>query len=108
MIADGGGQAASWLRHRNGTSLMRVGLPSWPSLRKIATMEEPIRLATPADNQHYRELADKHRRIAGQCQSPGARQRILDLASWYEGRADHLETRGTSRMLKKGGGICAL
>ena len=59
-------------------------------------MGEPIRLAAPADSQHYRELANKHRNIARQCQSPGARRRILDLASWYEGRANYLDTRGTA------------
>jgi hypothetical protein len=59
-------------------------------------MEEPLRLAALADSQHYRELANKHRTIARQCQSPGARQRILDLASWYEGKANHLDTRGTA------------
>jgi hypothetical protein len=62
------------------TSLTCVGLIEAGSYGKI-TMEEPLRLAAPADSQHYRKLADKHRNIAGQCQSAKARQRILDLAS---------------------------
>jgi hypothetical protein len=59
-------------------------------------MEELLKLAPLADSRHYRELASKHRNIASQCQSPGARQRILDLVSWYEGRANHLDTGGAA------------
>jgi hypothetical protein len=58
-------------------------------------MEEPLGTAAPVDSQHYRELARKLRDIARQCRFPGARQEILDLASRYERRADHLDTRGT-------------
>ena len=43
--------------------------------------------------EHYRELATKLRDIARQCRFPGARQEILDLASRYEVRANHLDTR---------------
>jgi hypothetical protein len=57
-------------------------------------MGERVRLGALEESQHYRELAGKHRNIARQCQSSGARQRILGLASWYEDRANHLDTRG--------------
>ena len=55
-------------------------------------MEEPT--AVPRlDREHYRELATKLRAIARQCRFPGARQEILELASRYEGRANHLDKR---------------
>ena len=57
-----------------------------------STMEEPT-AAPRLDSQHYRELATKLRAIARQCRFPGARQEILELASRYEGRANHLDTR---------------
>jgi hypothetical protein len=57
-------------------------------------MGEQVRRGALEESQHYRELAGKHRNIARQCQSSGARQRILDFASWYEDRANHLEGRG--------------
>jgi hypothetical protein len=41
-------------------------------------------------------LAKKLREIARECRFPGARQEILALASRYERRADHLDTRGTA------------
>jgi len=56
-------------------------------------MEEPGTRAPRLDSQHYRELAIKLRDIARQCRFPGARREILDLASRYEVRADHLYTR---------------
>jgi hypothetical protein len=59
-------------------------------------MGEPKRAVAPVDSQHYRELASKLREIAHQCRFPGARQEILDLASRYEGRANYLNTRGTT------------
>jgi hypothetical protein len=59
-------------------------------------MGEPKSVVPPLDSQHYRELASKLREIAHQCRSPGARREILDLALRYEGRAKHLETRGTA------------
>jgi hypothetical protein len=59
-------------------------------------MGGPQRAVGPVDSQHYRELAGKLREIARQCRFPGARQEILDLASRYEGRANHLDTRGTA------------
>ena len=46
------------------------------------------------ESHHYRELASKLRDIARQCRFPGARQELLDLALRYEGRANHLDTRG--------------
>ena len=57
-------------------------------------MEEPGTGAPRLDSQHYRELAIKLRDIARQCRFPGARQEILDLASRYEVRANHLDARG--------------
>jgi hypothetical protein len=56
-------------------------------------MGEPKRVAASTDGQHYREMATKLRELARQCRFPGARQEILDLASRYEVRADHLDTR---------------
>jgi hypothetical protein len=55
-------------------------------------MGEPSR-ATMADNEHYQELASKLRGIARQSRSPSTQQKILKLASWYEARAKHLDTR---------------
>ena len=57
-----------------------------------STMEEPA-AAPRLGSQHYRELATKLRDIARQCRFPGARQEVLDLASRYEVRADHLDMR---------------
>jgi hypothetical protein len=48
------------------------------------------------DSEHYRELATRLRGIARQCRYPGARREILDLASRYEVRANHLDARGTA------------
>jgi len=59
-------------------------------------MGEPKRVAETTDGQHYRELASRLRGIARHCRLPGARQELLDLALRYEGRADHLDTRGTA------------
>jgi hypothetical protein len=56
-------------------------------------MEEPGTMAPRLDSQHYRELAIKLRELARQCRFPGARHEILVLASQYEGRANHLDTR---------------
>jgi hypothetical protein len=56
-------------------------------------MGEPKREVGPVDSQHYRDLANKLRDVARQCRFPGARQEILELASRYEGRAGHLDTR---------------
>jgi hypothetical protein len=56
-------------------------------------MGEPTRAVAPVDSQRYRELANKLRGIACQCRFPDARQKILNLASSYEGRANHLDTR---------------
>jgi hypothetical protein len=50
----------------------------------------------PLDTRRYRELANKLRGIAGQSSVPDARQKILNLASWYEVRANQLDTRGTA------------
>jgi hypothetical protein len=56
-------------------------------------MEEPKRVVATVDGQHYRELEAKLRDLARQCRFPGARQEILELASRYEIRADHLDAR---------------
>jgi hypothetical protein len=57
-------------------------------------MGEPKRKVEPVESQHYRELASKLQDIARHCRFPGARQEILALVSRYEGRANHLDTRG--------------
>jgi DICT domain-containing protein len=59
-------------------------------------MGEPKTAAAPVDSQHYREVAEKLRKIARQSRSPEAQQKILNFASRYEGRANHLDTRGTA------------
>jgi len=59
-------------------------------------MGEPKTAVAPVDSQHHRELAEKLRKIAHQCRSPEARQKILDFALRYEVRADHLDKRGTT------------
>jgi hypothetical protein len=56
-------------------------------------MEEPQRTVRPLDSRRYRELANKLRGIARQSSVPDARQKILNLASWYDVRANHLDTR---------------
>jgi DICT domain-containing protein len=56
-------------------------------------MGEPKTAVAPVDSQHYRELAEKLRKIARQSRSPGAQQKILDFALTYDGRADHLDNR---------------
>lgn len=59
-------------------------------------MGEPKRVVETIDGQHYHELASWLRGIARQCRLPGARQELLDLALRYEGRANHLDTRGAA------------
>jgi hypothetical protein len=56
-------------------------------------MGAPKRVVASADGQHYREVATKLRDLARQCRFPGTRQEILELASRYEVRANHLDTR---------------
>jgi hypothetical protein len=58
-------------------------------------MDKPPAGAGSDDSGHYRELASKLRNIARQCRFPGARQEILDLASRYEGRANHFDERNS-------------
>src|SRR5215469_5658977 len=65
-----------------------VGEPA-PLPRGNERMDDPQAGAGSRDSQHYRELASKLRDIARQCRLPGARREILDLASRYEGRANH-------------------
>jgi hypothetical protein len=62
-------------------------------------MREPKTAVPPAYGQRYRELAEKLRKIASQCRSPGPRQKILDFALSYDGRADHLDKRGAAGRL---------
>jgi len=59
-------------------------------------MEAPQRAVPPPDSRRYRELANKLRGIARQSSVPDARQKILNLASWYEVTANHLDKRGTA------------
>jgi hypothetical protein len=59
-------------------------------------MGEPKTAVAPVDSQHHRELAEKLRKIACQCRSPGAQQKILDFALGYDGRADQLDKRGAA------------
>src|SRR5262249_42752387 len=40
--------------------------------------------------EHYREIADNLRQVAGACQFPTAPREILHLAARFETRADHL------------------
>ena len=58
-------------------------------------MGEPSR-ATMLDGEHYQELASKLRGIARQSRSPGAREKILKLASLYDVRANHLDTQNSA------------
>jgi hypothetical protein len=62
-----------------------------------STMGEPKRVVAPRVDQRYRELASKLRGIARQSRLPGARQKILDLALRFEGRADHADRRGPTK-----------
>ena len=49
-------------------------------------MGEPSKAIVP-HSEHYRELASKLRGIARQSRLPGTREKILNLASWYEVRS---------------------
>jgi hypothetical protein len=62
-------------------------------------MGEPRRVVETIDGQHYRQPASKLRNIARQRRLPGARQELLDLASRYERRANHLDERGGTEEL---------
>jgi len=46
--------------------------------------------------EHYREIADNLRQVAGACQFATARREILHLAARFETRADHLDRRAAS------------
>jgi DICT domain-containing protein len=59
-------------------------------------MGEPKTATAPVDSQHYREVAEKLRKIARQSRSPEAQQKILNFASRYDGTADHLDKRGAA------------
>ena len=59
-------------------------------------MEEGPRTVAPVDTRHYRELAEKLRNIASQSRFPRTRQKILDFALGYDGRADQLDERGAA------------
>ena len=59
-------------------------------------MGEPKAVIAAVDGQHYRELAEKLRKIARQSRSPGARQKILNFALRCDGTADHLDERGSA------------
>jgi hypothetical protein len=59
-------------------------------------MGEPKTAVAPVYGQHYRELAEKLRKIARQSRSPGAQQKILNFALRCDGTADHLDKRGAA------------
>ena len=59
-------------------------------------MGEPKTAVAPVYGQHYRELAEKLRKIARQSRSPGARQKILNFALRCDGTADHLDKQGAA------------
>src|SRR6202040_4035393 len=53
-------------------------------------MGEPKTAVAPVDGRHYRELAEKLRKIARQSRSPGARQKILNfLITHYPQLSSH-------------------
>jgi hypothetical protein len=56
-------------------------------------MGEPKTAPAPIDGQHYRELAEKLRKIARQSRLPGAREKILNFALRWDGIADHADKR---------------
>jgi hypothetical protein len=60
-------------------------------------MGEPKTAVAPVDGQHYRELAEKLRKIARQSPSPRARQKILNFALRCDGTADRLGKRGAAK-----------
>jgi len=60
-------------------------------------MGEPKTAVAPVYGQHYRELAEKLRKIARQSRSPDARQKILNFALRCESTADQLDKRGTAK-----------
>jgi hypothetical protein len=60
-------------------------------------MGEPKTAVAPVYGQHYRELAEKLRKIARQSCSPSARQKILNFALRCERTADHLDKRGAAK-----------
>jgi hypothetical protein len=60
-------------------------------------MGEPKKAVAPVYGQHYRELAEKLRKIARQSRSPGAQQKILNFALRCDGGADHLDKRGAAK-----------
>jgi hypothetical protein len=43
------------------------------------------------DGNHYRDVAGKLRELARYCRFAGARRELLQLATNYDGRADHPE-----------------
>jgi len=55
-------------------------------------------LAPLPDGGHYREVADNLRLVARQCNFPNARREILNLATTYEQRAHHFDTRAAAAM----------
>ena len=59
-------------------------------------MGEPKTAVASVYGQHYRELAEKLRKIARQSRSPGARQKILNFALRCDGTADHLDKQGAA------------
>jgi hypothetical protein len=65
-------------------------------------MAEPKTAVAPVHGRHYRELAEKLRKIARQSRSPGARQKILNVALRCDGTADHVDKRGEAEGSSEG------
>jgi hypothetical protein len=45
------------------------------------------------DGNHYRDMAGKLRELARHCRFAGARRELLQVATNYDGRADHFDSR---------------
>ena len=52
---------------------------------------------------HYRELAGWLREAARKCRLPNPQRELVNLARWYDMRADHLERRGSAAVNLKAG-----
>jgi len=56
-------------------------------------MRDSLNSVLAPDGEHYREMARALRELARQCRFPGARRELLHLATNYERRAEHFESR---------------
>jgi hypothetical protein len=79
------------------SSIARHVLQGWrsASLKRPneGVMEATLDGASTPDGAHFREIANKLRDLARQCQFPGARRELLNLAASFDRRADHFESR---------------